>query len=216
MNSKIRKTAEELLGRSLTKSDGMSTLEIKKIEDSLGLKLPTVLKDFYLLVGNLEIFMSSFDDFSKPRIKNDWLVFLDENQGVCCWGVNHQDTENDLVFQCTNIESANPEWYSAEVTLTDFLIIIMYLQCAYGGYKHGSAVYEEDFDSSEKYSQFLANITTGYKKVVEHNGIVIYQNEGKLIWHYTDDEGNLADVITASTRTVEDQKEFEPYGFRKY
>jgi len=215
MNNKIQKTAEELLGRSLTTKDGLIFSEIEMAEGALGFKLPMVLKEFYLLVGKLEIFTSSFQVFSKPYVKNDWLVFLGENQGVCCWGINLRE-KNDYVFQCTEIESDSPEWHSEEVTLEKFLTIIMYLQCAYGGYKHSSVVFESDFDSNEMYLQFLAKVTTGYKTVVEHNGLVIYQNKGILVWYFTDEEGNIADTITASTRTAEDMKELESYGFRKY
>jgi hypothetical protein len=63
--------------------------------------------------------------------------------------------------------------------------------------------------------QFLADITVEYMKVVEHNGLVIYQNGGKLIWHFTDEEGNLADTIFVSTRTVEEMKELDEYGFHE-
>jgi len=215
MNNKIKTIAENILGRCLTEKDGMNISEIETVENSLGLKLPTVLRDFHLLVGNLDIFISSFEQFIKPYIKGEMLVFLEENQGVCIWGINIRDIENETVFMCTDFETDNPEWYSEEVTITDFLTILMYYQSAQGGYKHGSAVYESDFDNKEKYLQFFAEITADYKKVVEHNGLVIYQNDGKLIWHFTNEEGNLADTIFVSTRTAEDMKELEKYGFRE-
>ena len=215
MDNKIKTIAENLLGRRLTEKDGMNISEIEKVEVSLGLKLPSALREFHLLVGNLEMFTSSFEQFVEPYIQDEMLVFLEENQGVCSWGVNIHDIENPTVYMCTEIEAENPEWYSEEVTLTDFLTILMYYQCAQGGYECGSAVYESNFDSKEKYVEFLANLTKDYKKVVEHNGLVIYQSGGKLIWHFTDDEGDLADTIFASTRTAEDMKELEIYGFRE-
>ena len=217
MNNNIKKVAEEILGRTLTEKDGMNITKIETVENSLGLQLPRELRDFYLFVGNLEIFMSSFENFLEPYIKNEKLIFLEENQGVCYWGIDIRDTENNqVVFMCTDIESDNPEWYSEDVTLVDFLIILMYYQTAQGGYDCGSAVYESNFDSKEKYLQFLTDITSDYEKVVEHNGLVVYQNKGKLIWHFTDSEGNLADTIFASTRTSEDMKELEQYGFYEY
>ena len=215
VNSEIRTIAEGLLGRHLTEKDGMNVFEIETVENSLGLKLPTALRDFHLFVGNLDIFISSFEQFVEPYIKGEMLVFLEENQGVCYWGINVQDTENETVFQCTDIETDNPEWYSEEVPLTDFLTILMYYQCAQGGYECGSAVYENNFDNREKYIQFLADITIGYTRVAKHNGLVIYQNGGKLIWHFTDEEGNLAETIFVSTRTAKEMKELEIYGFRE-
>ena len=215
MDSKIKTIAESILGRHLAKKDGLSISEIETVENSLGLKLPAVLRDFHLLVGNLDMFISSFEQFVEPYIKGEMLVFLEENQGVCYWGVNIHDTESFTVYMCTDMEAENLEWYSEEVTLTDFLIILMYFQCAQGGYEHGSAVDESNFDSRENYIQFLNDITVDYKKVVEHNGLVIYQNSGKLIWHFTDDKGNFADTIFASTRTAKDMKELETYGFQE-
>ena len=91
----------------------------------------------------------------------------------------------------------------------------MYYQCAQGGYEHGSAVYESNFNSRDNYLQFLSDITVDYKKVVAHNGLVIYQNGGKLIWHFLDGKGNLADTIFVAVRTAKDIKELEIYGFRK-
>ena len=199
----------------MTEKDGLNISEIEAVEKSLGLKLPAVLRDFHLLVGKLDMFISSFNQFVEPYIKGNMLVFLEENQGVCIWGINIQDIENETVYQCSDYETDNPEWYSEEVTLTDYLIIEMYYECAQGGYEYMGAVYERNFDNKEKYLQFLAEITAEYKKVVEHNGLLIYQNGGKLIWHFTDKNGNLAETIFVSTRTDEDMQEFDKYGFEE-
>ena len=213
MYNRISIIAESLLGRHLTEKDGMNLTEIETVENSLSLKLPMVLRDFYLLVGKVDMFISSFEQFIKPYMKGEMLVFLEENQGVCIWGINIRDTENEPVFMCADSETDHPEWHSEEIALTDFLTLLMYYQCAQGGYGHISAVYESNFDTNEKYVQFLTEITADYKKVVKHNGVVIYQNGGKLIWHFTDEKSNLADTIFCSTRTAEEMKELEIYGF---
>ena len=215
MNNKIRIIAENILGRHLTEQDGMIISEIETVEHSLGLKLPAALRDFHLLIGKLDMFISSFEQFVEPYIKGEMLVFLEENQGVCIWGINIRDSENETVFMCTDFETDNPEWYSEKVSLTDFLTILMYYQVAQGGYDHGSAVYESNFDNKEAYVQFLVDITAGYNKVVEHNGLVIYQDSGKLIWHFTDEKGNLANTIFVSTRMAEGMQELETYGFEE-
>jgi len=215
--NKIKKIAENILGRPLVKEDGVSIHEIKNIENKLELELPTVLVEFYSTIGNLDIFMSSFEYFPEPYLIEDKIVFLEENQGVCFWGIskNKEDYEKQTVYVCTDIEVENIEWHSENINLSDFLEIIMYYQCAQGGYECGSAVYECNFANREKYTLFLANLVTGWRKVVSHNGLVIYQKEGKLIWHFTDDKGNLGDTIFASTRTNTEVEELEPYGFRE-
>jgi len=215
MNSQIKIIAEKILGRPLSQKDGMSRSKINTIEKSLGRKLPTVLKEFYLLVGKMDMFMSSFELFITPSMKDGILVFLEENQGVCHWGVNIRDGDNAVVFQCADIESDNPEWYSEEVNLTDFLTIQMYYQYVQDDCEYGGAVDASRFDDNKKYLQFLTNVTIGYEKVVDHNGLVIYQNDGKLIWHLTDSEGQLADSILAVARTADDMKELELHGFRR-
>ena len=37
----------------------------------------------------------------------------------------------------------------------------------------------------------------------------------QLIWHFTDEDGNLGDTIYASTRTKKEMKKLEKYGFEE-
>jgi hypothetical protein len=213
-DSLIRKTAEGILGQPLTDRNGMNISEVMNIEDSLCVSLPPVLRDFYLLVGNTSMFMSSFNRFIKPLLaKDEMLVFLEEYQSVCYWAIKVQSDEDNVVYQCSDIETESPEWCSEDIALENFLALIMYYQCAQGGYEHCSAVYRRDFDNDEEYSEFLTEVTADYKKVVEHNGLVIYQQGTKLIWHFTDKEGKPQDIIYVSTLTEEQSEEFDEYGF---
>lgn len=209
----IREIAENILGRALIAEDGISSGEIEQLENKLGQRLPAALKEFYLAVGQLDMFMSSFQSFPEPYVVADKIVFLEENQGVCYWGINQGEMGDPTVYMCTDIETTNTEWYSEELSLSSFLEIIMYYQCAQGGYEYGSAVYESNFDDREEYTTFLRRLVKDWEKVVEHNGLVIYQKEGKLIWHFTDDKGNIADTIFASVRTEAEMLQLEPYGF---
>ncbi len=215
MGIKINDIAESILGRDLTEEDGINHIIIESLEKNLGQKIPPVLKQFYTAVGNLDMFMSSFESFPEPYIVKDKIVFLEENQGVCFWGVNRNDVDNQskIVYVCTDIEAENPGWYSEEVSLSDFLEIVMYYQCTQGGYKHGSAIYKRNFNSGEEYISFYNHLIIGWEKVVAHNGLIIYQKNEMLIWHFTDKDGNLEDTIFASTLTDEKMKELEPYGF---
>lgn len=212
----IKEIAESLIARPLTESDGIDQAMIEQTEKRLGQKLPGTLKEFYRLIGNLEMFTSSFESFmplDELECENDMLIFLDENQGVCCWGVNIHNIEKPMVYMCSDIEAEKPEWYSEKIALDDFLRIIMYLQCAEGGYEYASAVYEDDFKSRKAYEKFLAKTTVGWEKVVNHNGFVAYQKGDKLIWHFSDSERRMEDIIYASARTEEGMEEFESFGF---
>ncbi|WP_409416809.1 hypothetical protein [Flavobacterium sp. PS2] len=208
----IREIAEKLLGRSLTNNDGFDVETIENAETKLGQSIPAILKEFYITVGKLDIFMSSFQRFLKPEdlfYEDGKLVFLEENQNVCYWGVNIADT---LVYQTQNIDNA--VWYSEEILLPDFLQMIMYGQCAEGGYPFSGAIYDMDQD---ELSEFIEEITAkDWQKVVDHNNWIIYENDRKLIWYFTDDNGNLSEdyPLFVSTLTKEDLlKMEEEFGF---
>jgi hypothetical protein len=208
----IRQIAEKLLGRSLTNNDGFDVETIENAETKLGQSIPAILKEFYITVGRLDIFMSSFQRFLKPEdlfYEDGKLVFLEENQNVCYWGVNITDT---LVYQTQNIDNA--VWYSEEILLSDFLQMIMYGQCAEGGYPFSGAIYDMDQD---ELTEFIAEITIkNWQKVVDHNNWIIYENNRKLIWYFTDEDGNLSEdyPLFVSAQTKEDFLEMEEeFGF---
>lgn len=212
----IKQTPEKLLGRSLTNNDGFDVETIENAETRLGQTIPKLLKEFYTTVGKLDIFMSSFQRFIKPEdlfYEDGKLVFLEENQKVCFWGVNKENKEdNPSVYQIQNIDNA--VWYSEEILLSDFLQMIMYGQCAEGGYQFSGAIY--DMDQAEL-SEFIEEITTkNWQKVVDHNNWIIYENNRKLIWYFTDEDGNLSEdyPLFVSTQTKEDFLEMEEeFGF---
>lgn len=212
----IKNIAESLLGRILTKSDGIENHLIEQTEVRLGQKLPEALKEFYLFVGNLDLFTSSFDRFvplNELKCKDDMLIFLDENQEVCRWGINIKETTDPIVCMYTAFEGEESIWHSEEVTLSEFLKIIMYIQCAEGGYEYGSAVYKSNFENRKAYEQFFAETIVGWEKVVDHNGFVAYQKGCILIWHFSDSKGEIEDILYASALTEEGMEDMESFGF---
>lgn len=216
MNHTIKNIAESLLGRPLIGNDGIKNTLIKQTEVRLGQKLPEALKEFYTLVGNLEMFTSSFNSFmslDELEYDDNMLIFLDENQGVCSWGVNADDTENPVVYMHVSVNNAEPTWHSEKIRLDEFLKIIMYLQCSEGGYEYCCAVYEDDFENRKAYEQFLSETIIGWEKVVNHNGFVAYQKENILIWHFSDRNGKMEDILYASSLTEEGMEEMEALGF---
>ena len=216
MNKTIKEIAERLIGRSLNAEDGINASKIEEAEKSLGIKLPNALKDFYLCVGNTEMFASAFQYFVKVdefKIKGDKLIFLEENQGVCYWAINSSTNDDQMVYVCDNLESDEVEWYPESRSIDDFLKVIMYLQCAEGGYKHGAVVQKESFADNEEFEIFLRETTLDWEKVVDHNGFVVYQKDDKLIWYFSNESGEIQDMIFASTRIAESIKELGQCGF---
>jgi hypothetical protein len=207
--------AEKLLNRPLIKEDGIDLKLLEEVEYLLGLKLPQALKDFYLCVGNLDTFTNSFERFvnyDKLYFINDKLVFLEENQDVCCWGIDAKEA-NPLVYMCTD---ESEEWYPEEVRLSEFLVIMLYYQFAQGGYEYSGSIDEKQI-SDEK----LENLTREWEKVVDHNRLIIYWQSGKLIWYFTDETGHLERTgdftsVFVSMRTEQQLREMEAYGFKAF
>lgn len=215
MTNNIQTVAESLLGRALKSNDGMSASEVETAQSLCKCAFPETLNIFYRLLGNVSMFMSSFQNFIEPYRKGDYLVFLEENQGICYWGVNiHKASDDGVdVYMCTDINAERLEWYPEEITLKEFMIVIMYYQCAQGGYQYGSAVYKSDFEHEDEYLAFLKDVTEGWIKAVNHNGLVIYIRNTALIWHFLNEDGSVGDIIFASSLKKKEIKELEKYGF---
>lgn len=215
MSKTIREIAQSLIGRELLEDDGIDKDRIKDTESRLGIKIPAALKDFYMLLGNIESFISAFEYFvnvEELEIIDGKLLFLEENQGVCYWAMNVEHEEDNMVYVCTDLEQEQLEWYP-ETSVNEFLKVIMYLQCAEGGYEHGAAVYETNFVNRDAFEQFLEETTKEWEKAVEHNGFIAYQKNDKLIWYFLDSDGKMGDIIYASVRTNEGLHELEKLGF---
>ena len=113
-----------LIGRSLKKQDGVKRALLATCEKRLQLKLPTALRTYYELAGNLPINKEHnifFDPKDLTR-REGKLVFMEENQAVVFWGMdlktlNQPDPE---VFQANN--KTPVIWYSEGLCFSDFII----------------------------------------------------------------------------------------------
>ncbi len=192
--SDIKILIERLLGRPLIKTEGVKLSEIDKIELKLGYSLPQSLKDLYLLAGKNVMLLESFNRFALPsqlQLSDDKIVFLEENQEVCYWGFTARE-ENPVVYMLFN----EGEWHSEKVRLDEFLSIILYYQCAQGGYEFGgvSHITKEDLEIF---------IHTEWEDVVRHNGLQIYWKPDCLLWYLYDYENDIIDSLYFSARTQE-------------
>jgi hypothetical protein len=110
-------------------SFGLQETEIIECEDRLDLKLPEVLKEYYLQLGNHSGLNQTQDRLLLPHQlylhDNGYLVFYEENQAVSIWGIKQQDLtlENPSVY----ITFDEEEW-TLENTLSNFLTSAGYLQ----------------------------------------------------------------------------------------
>ncbi len=133
-----REIAGNLYSQSIAAS-GITIEELEKAEKFLGFRLPTVLREFYLMVGNHEAINYSHNrlisvDFLE--IENNRLIFYSENQGVCYWAIDLANIaeDNPPVWVGQSIENQDElDWHIAARHLSDFLIIMLCWQSVMGG-----------------------------------------------------------------------------------
>ncbi len=96
----IRAFAAEWSAAPLTERDGCGAGEIAAAEVRLGLPLPAALKEAYALLGQRPDLTDNHDalrPLAELEVETDErgtaLVFRDENQGVCRWGILLADPE---------------------------------------------------------------------------------------------------------------------------
>lgn len=232
--NKIQQTAEKILGRALKTKEGLDITIIENAETNLGIKLPQALKDFYLTVGKIELFTDAYEYFAKPEqiyIKAGKLIFLEENQSILSWAINPADSDKKqvTVYQSPNIEENEKrvEWYEESLPLDDFLVLIMYYQCACGsndmqtrtkgGYKYGYIGSKQELNDKNLWNDFIAELNSNWENVVDNNGLIIYWCEKGLVCFYTSaKEEDAEDSIFLNVKEDDDLAQtIEKYNFEE-
>jgi hypothetical protein len=213
MENSFKQIAEKLLERTLKAEDGIESKEIETVEKILNIKLPNQLRDLYLNVGNLPCFMNSFEIFAKPDelyFEKEKLIFLEENQSVCYWGID-ATAENPEVFMFVPVEGeTETAIYSENINLSEFLRILMYYQFAQGGCEYCSSI-----DEMQKINNLLEKNISNWEKVVDHNGLIIFWQNGMLLWYFTDRDGEIQAPLYLSSNSKSKINEMEKYGFNE-
>lgn len=119
-------------------SFGLTKQDIEESEERLSIKLPAVLREYYLQLGNHELNRKQdllpYPSELRFTGKDEILLIYSENQGVSVCGVKKQDLglENPPVYICleNNLPPDNKVW-EYENSLYDFLISNAYLQSLY-------------------------------------------------------------------------------------
>lgn len=96
-----------------------------------------------------------------------------------------------MVFMCP---ADGDEWLP-ETSLDEFLPVVLYYQCAQGGYEFGGMVGLDD-------SRLLERIETDWEKAVNHNGFFAAWKPDCLLWYLFDGAGEIVDdMVYFSART---------------
>ncbi|NML20168.1 hypothetical protein HHL16_04755 [Pseudoflavitalea sp. G-6-1-2] len=179
MGDDLRTVVRKLLGRPLRDSDGIPVQEIEKTEYILNASMPDALKEWFGSIGNVSLFMSGFQRMYTPAtliLQDGKLIFMEENQGVCYWAVDMQ--QRTRVYQSVSL--IDPEWYDEGISLSDFLVLMLYYQ-----YVQGNPIQNViAADDEEEREELINNLERNFEKVADHNGLAIYSDTKKLCWFF--------------------------------
>lgn len=182
---------------------GESEETLAAAEVRLGVLLPEPLRSFYRACGREDCVMAAHNQFlALPSLElvDGRLIFCEENQVVCVWGsvVGEPDPKAEVG---NVLPDGTLEWHSEEVVLSRFLEIMVYLQTAWGGYEHAGDLQEPE--------GALVVMARDWTRVVQHNGLTIYEQPGVLVCSL---EG--LPFITAGALTETDLERLErDFGF---
>lgn len=192
----IEETLYSILPWTQKQHSGMSEEKLLQCENDLNVKLPNQLRTLYSIAGLDVTTMTAFNIFRSPEkliIEGDKLIFLEENQGACSWSVE-LGTQNPKVYMQWAKES---EWIAEDITLDQFISLMLYNQCIQMGYKYCGII---GLPGDELY-----DILEGeWEKVVDYNGLHVYKQHGALIWSIEfGDEEEIENDIFFSTYSDE-------------
>jgi hypothetical protein len=167
---------------------GFAEAEIAALEARLSIVLPETLRQYYLTLGKNEQINFSHNRLLKPGTEigfsNDrYLVFYEENQVVCYWGIKESDLklDNPPVYGNYSPNDANSAWYLESETTEGFLLLMAIYNGTLGGLKYNA--------------NNLEPISTDVVKYIESKWTIIPEIDTKGQQTYTD---NFEEVISLS------------------
>ena len=192
----------ELFGVEPETEHGYDESVLKGVEQRLGQTLPAPLRSYYRTLGKHPLNQAHNRLLSPDELKieDGYLVFCHENQQVCVWGYREDASEDaDIqVFQ----GQGDGEWYAEEARLTEFLKILFYLQCVWGGLPWVG----DHMDAA----QLIAELDADWRLVVDDGGLKIWRSGGCLVSRLDGD-----DICIGAARDAESSKLLERLGFEE-
>ncbi|MGE0321734.1 MAG: hypothetical protein AB7K71_11810 [Polyangiaceae bacterium] len=153
---------------------GVGASVLEAAETRLGCVLPKALREFYAGVGGEKRVTATHNTFLAPDelfIADGRIVFCDENQSVCVWGIE-ANSDDPEVHQGVTLRHGY-EWHGEELSCSQFMRLMIHLQAAWGGYEHAAQHWEP--------AGVLPRIEGTWTQVVDHNGLRVFQLGHSLI-----------------------------------
>lgn len=129
----------ERFGYPLTARHAVAQPTLAVAEQRLGIRIPRVLRDYYLIAGRERRFGASLNRLLAPRdweIDKNYLIFMDENQAVVRWGVSlrSHNVEDPPVRQGVNGDIIS--WYPEHRRCSKFLAVMLQYNAVNGGFPY--------------------------------------------------------------------------------
>lgn len=167
---------------------GFSVEEIAQAEQRLNIHFPEKLKEYYLLLGKNKTLNETYNWLLLPseiNFTDDFLVFYEENQAVCCWAIKKEDLqkENPPVYEGYQNEDGAFQWYLSHASIGLFWLEMAF----YNGTMGGGLKYHANIMSPNKIQpQSMEKLVENYQE------ITAFEKDGQRF--YTIDYQNIISV----------------------
>jgi hypothetical protein len=127
-----------MFGYPLTDGASLSPKELGTAEKTLGVQIPKVLRDYYLVAGRERRFNECQNRLLPPAkwaVDKKRLTFMEENQSVVWWGVSTRNPNSDDPPVSQGINDETITWYPEHRKCSVFLAVMLHYQAVSGGFR---------------------------------------------------------------------------------
>jgi hypothetical protein len=129
----------QTFGYPLSERTALPPGVLAEAEKRLGVRVPVALRDYYLVAGRDRRFNTCCHRLlppSKWTVEKQRLVFMDENQGVCRWGVSLRNPRSDDPPVSEGVGDQTAAWSPVHRKCSLFLAAMLHHQAVSGGLPH--------------------------------------------------------------------------------
>jgi hypothetical protein len=130
----------QTFGYPLSERTALSSGVLAEAEKRLGVRVPAALRDYYLVAGRERRFNTCGNRLLPPSewaVDKQRLVFMEENQAVCCWGVSVRNSGSDDPPVSEGVgDGESTTWYPLHRKCSVFLTAMLHHQAVSGGLPH--------------------------------------------------------------------------------
>ena len=114
----------EIFGSEPEPADGLGEESVETRLAQRGLRIPAALFDYYSVAGHhwINKKQNRLRPIEELDWYVDWLIFMDDEQGLVSWGIHRQDLHmpDPMVWQ--GILGEEIDWFQEDLTLSEFLM----------------------------------------------------------------------------------------------